>query len=124
MSDGRNEDKFAMSLGVWELPRFADYKYDIKPRLGDNRAFRRIMMNQKTMNNNLARMEEFDKWFITLIARDYPADPVERIEEFVEFASTELFEDTMVKFRWTTKEKLEESRRDSLKDLKKLTGDN
>ena len=110
--------KFADALGIWEL-KIGKVDFELKPKMGDNRRFRRIMMNDKFKKDNAGRMEQFEDFFVELVKRDYPEEDEIETKLFVEFNSQVLFEETMVKFRWSTRKELDQSKEDSIKDLKK-----
>ena len=118
--------KYGDALGVWEI-RIGGSELDIRPRMGDNRVFRSIMMNPKFKDDPAGRLDAFEDWFSGLLKREVP--PRDKFEEeeqraFIEFNSMALFEETLVKFRWTTRDELERSKKDSLGDLKKSIGGN
>lgn len=116
--------KYGEALGVWEL-RIGGASVDLRPRMGDNRSFRNVMMNPRFKDEPAARLDAFEDWFLALLQRDCPPkDDRERDEQrwFVELNAMQLFEETMIKFRWTTREEMEKSKSESLRDLKKSIG--
>lgn len=113
-------DKFGEAIGIWHIT-LGGSDLELKPAMGDNRKFRKILMeNQK---NKVGLMDKFEDFMVELIKRDYPEDDENQIKMFVEFNSQGLFEEVMIKFRWTTKDDLEQSKKEALKDLGKLTGE-
>ena len=117
--------KLGESVGVWNI-KVSGADINVMPRVGDNRKFRRVVMNDQNKKDKAGMFEKFEDMLVAMIVRDNPADPdlkEIKVREYVEFNSNELFEETMVKFKWSTKEELEKSRKEALGDLKKLTED-
>ena len=78
------------------------------------------------MNNTKDKdvlMDKFEEFMFELIKRDNPDDPDERIKEYIEYNVQDLFEETMVRFRWTTKESLDQSKKEAMGDIKKSIGE-
>lgn len=102
--------KYGEALGIWEL-RIGGGKFDLKPKLGDNRKLMNLMSESKKKKDEgwmMAQMGEFVK---ELITRDYPPlDDTEKeeLDMYIEFNITQLIEELMIAFRWTTREKLKE----------------
>ena len=115
--------KYGEALGIWHL-EVGGADLDLKPVKGDNRKFRRILMNETYKKDKAGMMEAFEDFMIEIIKRDNPNDDPNDIAQYVEFNSQSLFEEVMVKFRWTTREELNKSKQETLKDLKKLTDEN
>ena len=118
-------DKFAEAIGVWQLD-IEGVKLDLKPKMGDNRKFRKIIMNENYKKDRGAMFDKFEEFMLGIIRRDYPPTTDEDKalqDEFVEFNVNKLFEEVMVKFRWTTKEEMEKSKKEALGDLKKSIGE-
>jgi len=115
------KDRYGEAIGIWSL-KIGDADLELKPKLGDNRKFMRLMMDNSKDKGTL--MDKFFEFMVSLIHRDYPEDPIEKINEYVEFNINSLFEEIMIKFRWTTRDAMEAARKESLNDLKKLTGAN
>lgn len=117
------------ALGILELPvghsiiTGKDLVYEIKPRIGDNRKFRKeVLMNEKFGRDKSLMFDAFEKYIHDLIKRDYPSEPEENINEYTEFELMTLFDFIMIKFRWTTQEKLDESKKQVTEETKKQLG--
>lgn len=115
------KDRFGEAIGIWHLD-IGGADIDLKPTMGDNRKLRKILMDDQLRKDKPLLMDKFDDFLFELIKRAYPDDSDERIKEYIEYNSQELFEDTLIKFRWSTKSDLEKAKEQVTKDLKKLTG--
>ena len=114
-------DKFGEALGIWHID-VGGADLDLKPKMGDARRFRNIMMGHSKDKDKM--FEAFEQYMIELIARDYPEDAKERIAEFVEVNLLQLFTQIMIRFRWSSEEEIENAKKESEQELKKLIGDN
>lgn len=118
--------KYGEAMGVWHI-EVGGADLDLKPKIGDNRKLLRIMSAKEYKNDTARRLEAFMDWFLGLLRRDYPvpkdSEEYQEQEEFVEFNVNALFEETLVKFRWSTREELEKQKKESAGELKKLIGD-
>jgi len=115
-------DKFGEALGIWHLT-VGGANFELRPKMGDNRKFRRLLMNEEYKKDKAGMMEKFEDYLFELIKRDHPQDDEAKIKEYIEFNTTELFEQTLVKFRWTSQAELDKAKKETLVDLKKLTDD-
>lgn len=109
--------KFASALGIW-VSNLQGFEFELKPTFKDVRKFRKLMMANTKDKNKL--FDEFASFMIELITRHYPEEENVLVEENVELYINTLFEDAMIQFKWTTKEELDKSKKDSTKELKKL----
>lgn len=112
-------DKFGESIGIMHITT-GGADLDLHPKMQDNRAFRRIMLDKENKENKAQMFEKFEDFMIELIKRDYPQDNTERIAEYVNLNCMALFEEVLVAFRWTTREELEKSKKESTQEIKKL----
>ena len=112
-------DKLGRALGVLHIGiNGADF--DIKPTCGDNRQFRRILMDQNAKKDKSLLFDKFEDFVTKLIIRDNTDIPEEDAKMFVEFNVNALFDEFMVGFGWTTRAELEKSKQQA---LGKLTGE-
>jgi len=114
--------KYGEALGIWNLT-VGGADLHLKPKKGDNLRLLKILMSEDNKKDKSLLLERFAKWLTDLIKRDEPpADENEllELEEYVEFNLNELFEETMVKFRWTTREQLEKFKQEAPDFLKKM----
>ena len=111
-------DKFGQSLGLWHLT-VGGADLELKPRMGDNRNFRKILLDEDNKKNKARMFEKFEEFMTNIIKRDYPNEG-DRVPEYVELNTNELFEEVMVQFRWTTREELEKTKKESIEGIKKL----
>lgn len=117
-------DKFGEAIGLWQID-IDGVNLDLKPKMGDNRKFRKIIMNENYKKDRGAMFDKFEEFMLGMIRRDYPpaTDEDKNLQdEFVEFNVNKLFEEVMVKFRWTTRDELEKSKKETVSDLKKSIG--
>lgn len=119
-------DKFGKSIGIWHIT-VGGGNLELKPKLGDNRKFMKLMMSSGSNKDKSVLMDQFSKFMEDLIQRDYP--PVDEedtlnLKMYVEYNVMQLFSEIMVAFRWTTREEMEKQKKDDLSTLqKKLIGD-
>jgi len=117
--------RYAEAIGIWEL-KVGGLDFDLKPQKGDNRRFRKILMDDSAKKDKSLLFDRFEDFMVELICRDYPcADEKEKeeLKQFVEMNVNTLFEETMVTFRWSTKEQMEKAKKEALGDTKKLLGE-
>ena len=104
--------KYGQSLGVWELKvGGADLK--LVPTADDLLDFRNLMTDGNSKGNIKERLRMFEEFIYKIIKRDVP--PIDDKEDkelkfYVRLNVNDLFDETMVVFKWTTKEELEEQK--------------
>lgn len=116
--------KYGKAIGVWEL-RVGGAELDLHPRMGDNKKLMDILMSKQHKDNSAAKMEQFGKFMQELIKREYPPideAEIQELSEYVEFNLMDLFKETMIVFKWSTKEAMEKAEQESMKELKKSIG--
>ena len=113
--------KYGQALGIWEL-RVGGGDIDLRPKMGDNRKFRRILMDDRYKKDQALRFEAFEEFMFNMIKRDNPDDNDEEIKCYVEENCLQLFEEAMVKFKFTTQSELDRNRKEALGELKKEIG--
>jgi len=102
--------KYGESLGIWKL-NLNGVDIELKPRKGDNYRFLEFMNNARKTNNESQMLKDFGLYLKGLVERDCPPtndQEKEDLELAIEFNIAKLLEETMIKFRWTTKEKFNE----------------
>ena len=110
--------RYGDSIGIWHLT-VSGADLHLKPVKGDNYRLLNILSDNK--NDAAKKMERVGSFLLELIRREYPDDDAEEQELYVEQNIIELLKETMVAFKFTTREqltKLEESGG----DLKNLIG--
>jgi len=112
-------DKFGEGLGIWAV-KVGGSNFELKPTMADVRDFRNLLMDFSNKKKEL--FNRFSEFMYGLIKKQHPDDPEERIREFIECNCINLFNEAMIKFRFTTREKLAEAEKEAMGDLKKLTG--
>lgn len=110
--------KFSNALGIWDV-EIDGVKFELKPNLADVRKFRTILVDNGSNKHKSVLFDKFASFMIELIKKDESEEPEEEIKSFVEVHLNTLFEDAMVAFKWTSKEELEKSKKESMADLKK-----
>lgn len=116
-------DRFGQAMGIWHVS-VGGADLDLKPKLGDNRKFRNILLDEEIKKNKPKLFDAFEQLMYELIKRDYPEEEDNKIKEYIEYNVNELFEETLVRFRWTTKEDLDKAKSEADKEIKKLIGGN
>lgn len=112
--------KFESALGVWVFEK-EGFEFELKPTFKDVRDFRKLMLKNTQDKEKL--FDEFASYMVEMICKTYPNEPKEIIETNVELYINALFEDAMVQYKWTTKEELEKSKKESMGEIKKLIED-
>jgi hypothetical protein len=110
--------KFGEGIGQLELD-IDGTEFTLKPTLQDLKKFKRILYNQKLVNDIEARMDKFKEWMMTQMTRDYPEEDKVELESFVELYDQKLFEEMMISFRMTTREELDNNKKTEEEKLKK-----
>jgi hypothetical protein len=110
--------KYGESLGIWEL-KIGGADLKIIPTADDLLNFRNMMMDNTTKGDTKKRLELFEKFIFNIIKRDVP--PVDEKEEnelmmYVRLNINDLFDETMIAFKWLKREDLEEQK-NKLKDI-------
>lgn len=101
--------KYGQALGIWEL-RVGGFDKDLKPKKGDNLKLSRLLNESQKRKDNAWMMEQMNNFLYEMIARDHPPlndAEKEELEKYVEFNLMDLIKETLIAFRWTTKEKME-----------------
>jgi hypothetical protein len=110
--------KYGESLGIWEL-KIGGANLKLKPLNGDNYKLMDAMIEAKKTKNEAIMMKNVANLLKEMIKRDCPPDNEQEeneLDEYVEFNILALLEEMMVKFRWATKEGLEKTKGDALKN--------
>jgi len=99
--------KYGESIGIWNL-KVGGANLDLKPKKGDNYHLMKIVNdNKKDESRFFNQMGEFVK---DIIKRNYPPETPgeeEELDLYIEFNIAGLVQETMIAFRWTTKEKMD-----------------
>jgi len=111
--------KYGESIGIWNLA-VGGANLDLKPKKGDNYKLMGIVnTTKKDEGKFFTQMGEFVR---DIIKREYPPQSPNEEEEldlYIEFNITALVEETMIAFRWTTKDKMDAIKSNQEADLKK-----
>ena len=110
--------KFANAIGVWDL-KLGTVELDLKPKMGDVKLFRNILVNDKVRKDKQLLFDKFADFMYNLILKDYPEEDKEEMKEWIEVNLNKLFEEAMIAFRWSSREDMEKSKTESIEDLKK-----
>lgn len=100
--------RYGNMLGKWHL-KVGDFEGDLTPKQGDNLKLGRILSETKKRKDEGWMLEQFKQFMVDLISRDYPPLNDEEKNElglFVEFNLMTLINETLIAFKWTTKEEL------------------
>ena len=111
--------KFGEMLGVWQL-RVGGAELDLVPQIGDNEKLMQVMSEGKKRNDDAWLLKKVGIYLKELVLRDYPhltETEKKELDMYVEFNIMSLMKEMMVKFRWTTLEKIEAMENAQLKNL-------
>jgi len=115
--------KYGESIGIWNL-KVGGANLDLKPRKGDNYKLMGIVNSTKKDEGKFfSQMGEFIR---NIVKRDYaPQTPneEEELDLYIEFNIAALVQETMIAFRWTTKEKMDSMQTKQEANLKKKLED-
>ena len=111
---------FEKALGILESKNIG-FDFEIEPTFKDVRNFRKLML--KNTKDKEALFDNFHAYMTELITRFYPSENKDLIEENIELYINKLFEEVMIAYKWTTKEELDKSKQENVKELKKLIED-
>jgi len=119
--------RFSNALGVWDI-EWCEPKLELKPRLSDVKLFRNIMLQNG--KNKALLFDKFGDFMWQLINVQYPEDcqvknehGENEVKVWVELNINKLFEESMIAFRWTTKDDLDKSKAQAGEELKKMMSD-
>ena len=117
-------DRYGEALGFWTLPKETDDEEPLKLKLqmGDGLKLRDIMMDAAETKDKKTLFQRFADFMFDLIKRDYPQAQPNAIKGFIEMNIMTIFDDAQVTFRYTTREQLEQSKKEMLLGLKKSIG--
>lgn len=113
-------DAFGEALGIWKIT-VGGASLEVRPMIGDGRKMRDIMMDGKHRKDRSLMFEAFEEFIIKIILRDYPGKD-DRTKEYVDLNAMELFKETQIAFRITTREKMKEAEAETKEEIKKLVG--
>lgn len=121
--------KYEEALNIWNHRLFCDDCYDLKvedrpkecprcvfhkirPKKIDNLELSQINSNEQRKNDLAWKLERIGDLYKKMVLREYPLseDDKKNLDEFVGLRINQVFEDIMVRFRWLTKESLEEAK--------------
>jgi len=114
--------KYEKAIGIMSID-VGGVIHNLHPKMGDNRKFRRILMNEQYKKDKIGMMEKFEEFMYDLIKRDYQEEKDDDIKMFIEYNCEKLFEKLLIAFNYTTEEELEKAKKESLGDIKKLIGE-
>jgi hypothetical protein len=101
--------RYAEALGRMKFT-VAGMEFNLKPRKGDN--LKLLTIQQQAGKDTTKLIRDFVPYMVELINREdniSKDDPAYKdLEEFVEFNVMDFLRETMIAFRWTTREKWEE----------------
>ena len=110
--------KYGEALGFWEL-RIGGANLNLKPKKGDNLKLLYIMAEAKKRNDESWMFEQMVEFLKVIISRDYPPQNEEEeleLDQYLELNMVELVKETLVSFRWTTKDTINKISEQEKKD--------
>lgn len=109
--------KYGESIGIWTLTvGGADLR--LEPTAEDICDCRSLMLSDK--KDKVLFYNKVDAFLVNLIKRQYPQDDIAEIKKYVGLNINKLFEELLVTFRWVSREELEESKKETKLEIKKL----
>ena len=114
-------DRYGEALGFWTLPieQKGDDPLKLKLQIGDGTKLRDIVMDDRNKKDKPFLFNQFSAFMLDIIKRDYPQSEEKRIKGYIEMNQILLFDEAQIAFRYTTREDMEKTKRDTIKDLKK-----
>lgn len=113
------KDKLGEGLGIWYL-EIGGADLELKPAMKHTRSFRNNVLMAGNIKNRTEKFDNFEEWMKDLICEQHPNLDQEKVFEYVSLNCNELFEETMLKLRWTTKEDLSKAKKKTEDDIKKF----
>ena len=101
--------KYGESIGIWSL-KVGDKIFELHPKKGDNYRLRNLLVESKKTGDEISFLDRFDDFVKGMIERDYPpANDSEKdeLDLFIDYNENNLLNETLIAFRWTTKEEVE-----------------
>lgn len=111
--------KFSKALGIWDLEMGGE-KLELVPVMKDIRDFRNIMIDDQNRKDKQKMFDKFADYMVALIRKAYPEESEEHVKTWVELHLNPLLEETMVAFKWTSKEEMDKAKKEALGETKKL----
>lgn len=111
--------EFDEAIGQWEFT-IGGREITLEPTVDDFKQYRRrVMLDSQNMKDKNAMFDRFAVFIKGLIKRTNPEATDEGIEIYIEKNISDLFNEAMIFFRWTTKEKLAEAEKQGVEEVKK-----
>lgn len=107
--------KYGEALGIWEIT-IGGANLKVKPRKGDNLELMNIFKAHKNQEEGFER--DLSEFLFKIISRDEPPQSDlerEELEQYIEFNFNQLLKELMIKFRWASRETLDQAESDALK---------
>lgn len=119
--------KYANSIGIWDF-EVAGIQQDLQPDMDDIRDFRDIMVDPIYVKDRKKKFIKFSDFMFKMIEKSNPDEETattqeeknqckKEIREYVEMNLNELFEEALIAFKWTTREKLKAAQEEEEKKL-------
>ena len=103
--------RFGGMIGVKEFD-IGGQKIELRAKAGDNMKLLKVMSIPES-----ERMEAIHGFCVDLMVRNYPQEPKEDIEVFVEYNIMAFMKEILISFGWTTKADWESKQGDMEKKL-------
>lgn len=98
--------------------------HELRPKKIDNLEFSRINNNKLREDDLTWKMEQVGELYKRIVLRDYPQlSEVDKknLDEFIGTRLSIIMKDMLIRFRWTTKEKLAEAEKKQFEQDEKKT---
>lgn len=115
--------KYAKALGIMEID-VGEVKIEMKPTFKHKRKFRKLILDPALNKDKNALFDQFSNLFTEWVAEFDPDNYNENdVREYVETYIMDLFNEVLIAFKYSTREKIAEAERTALNSLKKTLAD-
>ena len=111
--------KYGQYVGKIEL-KIGEFNKEITPKVGDGRQFLKIITSAES--NKELLFEKFAPYMFNILAREEPEltdEDKQELESFIDMNLMTFFNEVMIAFNMTTREELEQQKKDTLQVLNK-----
>jgi hypothetical protein len=104
--------KFGRMIGKLSF-KIEDESIDLIPKMGDNDNLMKVQ-SEKSDEVRLVKIKEFCQG---LMVRNYPEEPIDEINLYVEMNLNAFIKEILIAFKWTTRDKIDKVEEEQTKKL-------